>query len=74
VPQWPSKRGLMCASVSGFFSKGVVVKVKLADGEVVCRAAVGVHLPQQIRAESLCVFLFSSFNYLSVRRAKDADD
>ena len=35
VPQWPSRRGLMCSCVSGSSQQRIVEEIDLADGEVV---------------------------------------
>ena len=49
VPQWPSRRGLMCSSFSGSAQQRVVEQVDLADREIVRRAPVGVDASELLR-------------------------
>ena len=51
VPQWPSRRGLMCASVERLLQQRIVVEVDLADREIVRGAPVGVQLVEHRRRQ-----------------------
>src|SRR5205085_105183 len=43
--------GLDVLALQGLLQQGIVVKINLADGQVVCGAPVSVDFPEQIRAE-----------------------
>ena len=51
VPQWPSRRGLMCSGRSGSRSSGFVLQVDLPDRQVVGGLPVALHLVEQFRRE-----------------------
>ena len=55
VPQWPSRRGLMCSLLERLLQQRIVEQVDLADRQIVRRAPVGVdqsafRLGQDLRA------------------------
>ena len=45
VPQWPSKRGLMCASFQRLLQQRIVEQIDLPDREIVGGAPIGVDGP-----------------------------
>ena len=44
VPQWPSRRGLMCSDAQRLAQQRVVLQIDLADGQVVGGVPVALHL------------------------------